>query len=301
MLRPPPASCQILNDVRAFSLILFLFLIPLISNPVRAAEFRLALLHGNEDVFAYEIGVLRLALKHAPGKHSLVIVPMPHANQKRIFQILKTNPREINLFFSGFSAQREQDFLQIDIPITRGLLGHRIFIIQQENEKLLTELRTLEELREFLIIGSGNGWPDTDIFRHNGFTVMTGRYENLWQMLSRGRYHAFNRGIHEAYVEIRQRNSDHPELMIDRSLMIVYPLDYFFYLNKDYKSMGAILQKGLENAYASGAFLSHFNEHPMIQEVIRAAQPAFRRTYRLENPLMTERIRAIPKSYWHEF
>ena len=261
----------------------------------------MALLHGNEEVFAYEIAVLRLALNHAPGRHSLVIMPMPHANQKRIFQILKTDPGEINLFFSGFSAQREKAFHQIDIPITRGLLGHRIFIIQQKNKQLVEETNSLDDFRNNLIIGSGNGWPDTDIFRHNGFTVMTGRYDNLWQMLSSSRYHAFNRGIHEAYVEIGQRQSAHPDLIIDDSVMMVYPLDYFFYLNKDYQHMGAVLKEGLEKAYQSGAFMEHFESHPMIRQVIQDAKPRARRVFRLENPLLTDRIRAIPDKYWHKF
>ena len=187
------------------------------------------MLHDNLEVYSYEISVLKLAISKFPEKHTLSIIPQPDINQERILANLRESNDEFNIFFTGFSATRESQFLQVDFPISRGLLGHRIFIIRKNEQSLFQDFSSLNELKEKLIIGSGVGWPDTDIFIAAGFKVQTAAYENLWKMLSLGRFTAFNRGIHEAYVEIKQRKPAYGNLMVDTNVMIVYPFDYFFY------------------------------------------------------------------------
>lgn len=267
----------------------------------QADEFRLGVLHGNLAVFDYEISVLRLALEHAPGDHTVTVVPLPGMTQKRILATMNRRDRPIDVFVTGYTQERERDFQQVDIPITRGLLGHRIFVIRRADLERVAAVRSLNDLRERMVIGSGIDWLDTAVFEHAGFKVQTGLYENLWKMLAYGRYDAFNRGIHEAYVEIDQRREKFPALVIDDNLMVVYPFDYFFYLPKSDQRRHDIVKAGLEAAYEIGAFMAHFTSHPMIRKVIADARPTKRLTFRLDNPLLSERVRAIPEKYWHQF
>lgn len=261
---------------------------------------RLGLLGAGPDVFAYEISVLKLALENCGEAVDLTInnLQMP---QERALIELETGRADFNIFFTGFSANRENRFYQVDVPLTRGLLGHRILMTTERFLDDLASIRSLESLRQFAVIGSGTGWPDTEILSSNGFHTVASDYESLWRMLAAERINTFNRGIHEAYVEHRQQSSIFPTLVVDPALMIRYRFDYMFYVRKQDEQLGKLIERGLRRAYETGAFMRHFENHPMIRKVLREAQVEERLVFDIDNPLMTDRQRQIPDSYWHHF
>jgi len=284
--------------MRFFQLLL---LLPIIYSPLcEAYDFKLALLHGDKDVFSYELSVLRLALAHAEGEHSLEVVPVLDANQARILDTLKNGKGTFNIFFSGFSKERERQLLQVDFPLSRGLLGYRVFIINKDNQNKMTAITSLEEMKHNISIGSGVGWPDTEIFKFNGFDVSEASYVNLWRMLNAKRFIAFNRGVNEAFVEIEQQQQVYENFVVDRSLMVIYPFDYFFYLSPRTPELRDVVMEGLENAFKSGAFVENFNTHPQIKLMLKQLQPHKRTVFNLENPLLSDRIKNIPKEIWYQ-
>ncbi|MCK7611597.1 transporter substrate-binding domain-containing protein [Roseibium sediminicola] len=283
-----------------FALIWIVSLIPFQVSASDKIKVHLGLLGAGEQVFAYEISVLKLALAHC-GRDAELEIEVLTMPQERAFLELESGRSSFNVFFSGFSAEREARFRQIDIPLSRGLLGHRIFITTDRFAAALAEIGDLDTLKQFAVVGSGNGWPDTRIFEAAGFSVQRSRYENLWKMLAKERINIFNRGIHEAYVEIGIRKPEHQNLVVDPHLMVRYRFDYMFYVQKDNEELGDLLETGLRRAYESGAFMENFNSHPMIRTVIEQAHPKDRLTFDIDNPLMTERQRAIPDRYWHSF
>lgn len=284
-------------------LVISLMLSLTLLSSVRASEvteFKLGLLEAGPDVFAYEISVLRLALEHSEVKTSLTVLPLQR-EQTRALADLEHGRGSFNVFFTGFSQEREERFLQVDFPITRGLLGHRVFVIRADRQDKLSRLTSLEDMKRNITIGSGIGWPDTEIFEAAGFRVVTSTYANLWGMVSAGRFDAFNRGIHEGFAEIEVRKRDYAELQIDHSVMIVYPFDYMFYLNKYDNKRGEVLRQGLLRAQENGSFMEHFHRHPMIQKMLRQADVPSRRVFTIDNPLMSERHKMVPASFWHRF
>jgi hypothetical protein len=284
--------------IRLFTTLLILIM----SFLVNAHDFKLALLKGNSLVFDYEISVLKLALENAPGEHTLSIIPVSDSNQSRILHSLKTNQSEFNIFFTGFSQQREYELLQVDFPITRGLLGYRIFAIQKDNQELLAGITNIKQFKNEVIIGSGIGWPDTEIFRHHGFRITETSYDGLWEMLKAKRITAFNRGINEAYTEIEQQNNKDPKanLMVDTHLMVTYPFDYFFYLSPASPHLHKTIQEGLNIALKNGEFYKNFNNHPKIQLALKQVQANKRRIFPLHNPLLSQRIQSLPAEYWYQ-
>lgn len=284
--------------MRLLTILLILVMSPL----VHAYDFKLAILNGNTLVFDYEISVLKLALKNAPGKHTLSIIPVSDSNQSRILHSLKTNQSEFNIFFTGFSQQREYELLQVDFPITRGLLGYRIFAIQKDNQPLLEGITDIEQLKSQVVIGSGIGWPDTEIFRHNGFRITETGYDGLWEMLKAKRITAFNRGINEAYIEIEQQNTKDPKakLIVDTHLMVTYPFDYFFYLSPENPHLYKVIKQGLNVALENGEFYKNFNHHPKIQQALKQVQMDKRSIFPLHNPLLSQRIQSLPAAYWYQ-
>ena len=277
----------------------FYFILLVFSPSSVAYDFKLALLHGESEViFSYEISVLRLALANAEGEHTLDIVPQKQPNQARIFRILQQNNAPFNIFFSGFSPAREEQLLQVDFPISRGLLGHRIFIINKDSQEKMAAIGSLAEMKKGISIGSGIGWPDTEIFKYNGFEVSSSSYNNLWRMLEAKRFTAFNRGVHEAFIEITQRQPIHNNLIVDSSLMVVYPLDYFFYITPHRPELRDTVLQGLEKAFENGEFIENFNSHPQIKSMLKQLRPQGRRIFYLENPFLSKRVKEIPKKYW---
>lgn len=266
--------------------------------PARAAEtLHLALLHGDPRVFAYEIDVFRLALAKSGYDAKLEVIPLK-TTQARVLADLEHGRGEAEVFFTGFSRDREEKFLQIDIPLTRGLLGHRVFAIRTADQPRFDAIHTLDQLRG-MRIGSGFDWPDTDIFRANGFTVVTADYYPLWRMLRSDRFDAFNRGLHEAYIEMtEQGDRDGVPLMVAPGLMVSYRFDYFIYVRKQQRRWYEILRHGLEVAYDDGSFVTHFNSHPAIRPVLDLQERGQWRVFPIDNPLLSPRIRAIPERYW---
>jgi len=271
-------------------------------------EFKLALLHGNSEVFDYEISVLELALKNAPGKHSLTIVMAKHINQARLLKNLTRDDNDFNVFFSGFSKYRERDLLQVDFPITRGLLGYRVFAIREDNLALFSNIAELDQFKKEVKVGSGIGWPDTEIFEHHGFDVIQAQYDGLWEMLRANRITAFNRGINEAFIEITQQNQrshttkllEARKLIVEPNFLVVYPFDYFFYVSPLHPELHQIIKEGLKNALANGEFKRNFYNHPRIKQALEQLALKKRKVLSLDNPFLSDRIRALPQDYWHQ-
>jgi hypothetical protein len=276
-----------------------LCLVIIAGKQAKAEVFRLAILHGDVEVFDYEIGLVKLALEYADGDHQLELVLLPRTPQERLLLMMEDGS-EINVFFTGHSPAREKQFLQVDFPMTRGLLGNRIFVTRPDMLSSLRQVETLDDLKKF-IIGSGTGWPDTTVFRENGFNVVSSSYENLWKMLENERFDIFNRGIHEAFVEIGQQRDQGRDLVIDHSVQVIYPFDYFLYLNKTDTRRHAILTQGFQRAYDSGAFDTYFNNHPMVKHVFEDSNLSNRKHFFIDNPGMSQRLRDLPSDYWQVF
>ena len=289
------------NFLRSFhvNLLIQILCIFVLGSQVSAKELKLAILHANVDLFDYEISVARLAADKAG--YDLEIIPIPDVNQERLLRELETGTSRFNLFFTGFSKDRESRFAQVDIPITRGLLGHRAFIARRTALKDFEKIRTLENLKKEISIGSGVGWPDTYIFEAAGFRVVTATYENLWRMLSANRYDAFNRGVNEIFIEMEQREDRFADLVIEPTQMVGYKFDYFFYLNKENQQIANDLNEALQHAYLSGEFMDNFTNHPSIKNILVALKESKRNVYYIPNPLLSERIKNLPDQYWQIF
>jgi len=265
----------------------------------QALEVRLAVLHGDVRLFAYEIGVIQMALDHADGRHRLTLIELPNVPQARILAMLDRNV-DVNTFITGYAREREKRFFQVDIPITRGLLGHRVFMVHQRHENFFQSVKTQADLQS-IKMGSGIGWMDTRVLLNAGFDVVTSTYQNLWGMLENGRFEAFNRGVAEVPLEWTRIKKAGKPLTLEPHVMVSYPFDAFIYVTRENPALYHVLKQGLIRAYETGAFLEYFRTHPSIRAMKDSVQPEKRHHIRLENPFLSPRIRKIAPSYWHKF
>lgn len=264
-----------------------------------AVEVRLGILHGDVELFSYEIGLVRMALDHADGDHDLKLVELRNVPQARVMAMLQNN-HDLNTFITGYSEEREKKLLQVDIPVTRGLLGHRVFMVRKGNETLLQDVKTLEALKK-IRMGSGVDWMDTKVLESAGFDVVTSTYQNLWLMLEGRRFEAFNRGIGEVVYEYERIMAQNRPLSLDPHVMISYPFDAFIYVNPQNDAIHRVLSQGLERAYKSGAFLNYFRNHETVKRMVKLIKPTERVHIRLPNPHISDRVKKILPQYWHGF
>lgn len=292
--------------MRTFITFVVLCVCALWTPPVGADHFILvrpmAVEGHTSDKELYIEEILRMALAHAPGDHTMESRPVP-TSQGRGLRALANGTATYHVYSSGYSADREEMLSMIYIPLTRGLLGYRLLVAPADQPDLLADAATVQDLQTRAIFGSGNTWPDTTILRAAGLTVRTGNHNQLWEMLARGRITVFPRGMSEVLLELEALKISQPRYRykILESVMIAYPLDFFFFTAKDDQRRADIITQGLVAAYDSGAFMAYFNQDNHIAGALAEYKRHPRRIIRLENPLVSDRVRAIPDQYWHKF
>lgn len=292
--------------MRIFSVFLSMCLGAILPQPVTAEHFILvrpvAISTQLEEKDLYTQGLLRLALDHAEGDHTMAITPM-RTTQGRGLRSLADGTADFHVYASGYSAEREAELSMIYFPQTRGLLGYRFLVARGDQPDPFDRTATLAALRHNIVFGSGTTWPDTDILRAAGLTVITGDHEQLWEMLTRRRIMIFPRGMPEVLLELRTQKRIRPEpaFRILESVMIAYPLDIFFFTAPNDKHRANIIANGLRNAYESGAFMTYFLSHPHINAALAEFERHPRQIIRLENPEISDKVKAIPAKYWHSF
>ena len=245
----------------------------------------------------YRIKLLELALQKTTGEYGLFKIEYSRKkmNQSRAIVMIKNN-RGIDLIALPTSKQREEELLPIRIPVLKGLLGYRIFIIRSEDRNKFSRVRNFSELKNFSA-GSGHDWLDSEILAHNGITVVkSSNYEGLFLMLRAGRFNYFPRGVNEAFDEIETRKSNFKDIEVERTLALHYTFPVYFFVRKDNITLAARIEKGLRASIADGSFQRLFNMYN--GEYIRKAAINKRKILRLNNPLLTDETPVREKNLW---
>jgi len=238
----------------------------------------------------YALGLLQLAIEESGGDY--VLRPtVDEMSQTRAARELELG--NIDFIWTGTSAEYEQRFQPVRIPVLRGLDGYRICVINPGRQSAFSAVKSLDDLKQ-LSIGQDPGWSDVKILEAAGLKVVTAPYDALPNMVERDRFDCFLRGAHEAPNEIAK----HPALAVENDLLIVYPFTSFFFVNRKNTVLAEALETGLKKAYEDGRFMQHFNSHPAIRAIFDEGRIEQRRRFDIANPFLTDETRAIPDQYW---
>ena len=238
----------------------------------------------------YALGLVHLALQES-GSDYVLLPTVDEMSQTRAARELELG--NIDFIWTGTSAEYEQRFRPVRIPVLRGLDGYRICVIDPERQSAFSAVQSLDDLKQ-LTIGQDPGWSDVRILEAAGLKVVTAPYDALPDMVERDRYDCFLRGAHEAPNEVAK----HPTLAVENDLLIVYPFTSFFFVNKTDAALADALEAGLKKAYEDGRFMRHFNSHPAIRAIFDEGRIEQRRRFDIPNPFLTDETRAIPDQYW---
>ncbi|MGF6779814.1 hypothetical protein [Paraburkholderia sp. GAS334] len=251
---------------------------------------------GGDVHAAYALAVLDLAMKAANASYSVQQAEIVMERGRALAELARGN-NTINLHWTSMEARAERGLNVVRIPIHRGLIGYRVFVIRKDRQTDFDRIERFSDLQAFTG-GQGLGWIDTDILKAAGLNVQTSTYETMFEMTQSGRVDYFPRGVVEAFAELEGRRHREPDLVVENRLLLKYRSDFIFYVATGHEALAGTIEGGLVAAYRDGSYMRLFNTHPYIQDGLVRTKPASRKTFQLDNPYLSEADRSIPDEYW---
>lgn len=255
-----------------------------------------------DSQYLYDYALLRLALEKTRdefGPYELrpSIVGM---TQARSAEEIIAGTGTIHIFARSTSLEQESRMLPIRIPLDKGLISYRIFLIRKEDQPKFSAVRTLDDLRK-LSVGSFTTWVDTQILRDNHFKVITGEsYEGLFRMLVANRFDFFSRGVDEAYREYDERKKLLPTMAVEESLLLYFPTTRYFFVQRSPQGeeLAKRVETGLNLMIKDGSFDAHFQKYKAA--LIARAHLKTRRLLRIPNPYLSPETPLARKELWYD-
>ncbi|MFC3117192.1 substrate-binding periplasmic protein [Cellvibrio fontiphilus] len=256
---------------------------------------RIVIMPAFTDIDNYSVRMLKLSLARASTKYEIVEDSASgQRTQGRYIEDLRAG--RIDVMWAASDASIEAQVPPVRIPLLKGLLGHRIFLIHKNSQHKFDAINTLDDLKK-IKFGQGATWADTNILESNGLTVVkTQKYENLFHMLDGGRFDAFPRGVQEPWGEVNKIPG--LELAIEKRLMLVYKMPFYIFVAPDNPSLARDIESGFNAMIADGTFDHEFLNDPSIKKVIELADLKNRKVFYLDNPALPKETPVNRPELW---
>src|SRR6185436_18741174 len=237
--------------------------------------------------YEYHWEILRTALEKTRGKWGPYrMTGSERMTEKRQAHELMNATGKLSVMYLGTTPDFEKTLYGIHIPVDRNLGGYCVFMIRKERRDDFRGVATVEDLRRYSF-GLGLGWIDVDILRRRNLKVVTGsNYDGLFEMLLHRRFDVFLRAAVEVLDEQAQRKDTMPDLFIEESLILYYPLPKYFWFPKTPvgKRLADRAEEGMRAMIADGTYDAIFDkfQRPKIEKL----RLKDRKILRIENPFM---------------
>lgn len=232
------------------------------------------------------------------GPARIQVIPPPPLGDYR-YLLMRQDLIDVHHF--GTSIELEQDLQPVRVPLLAGLLGWRGFVIRKADRMAFGQIESFAELKR-LRACQGALWPDSEILRASGMALITGeRYDQLLELLVRGRCDYFPRSLFEGPVEALTFRTTYPQLMFDTQVLLHYPFPMYFFVRKDNQLLAKRLQLGLDRLARSGQLQQFLQQHPIAHQVFPLSQYARSRVFHLQNPLLPAETPLNVPAYWLAF
>lgn len=243
----------------------------------------------------FPLAVLDLAMRKMHAKYT--IRPSAETMERGRALVELEKSQRINLAFTSMASEAEKKLRPIRIPISRGLVGFRLFLINKDKQSAFAAIHNLDDLRQYRS-GVGLGWIDAEVMQQARLPILKDKYDALFKMTHENIVDYFPRGANEIFAELEAHRKNQPALTIENHLMLAYRNDIIFYTSKSDELLASTIEKGMLAAYEDGSYMKLFNEHPYIQQVLRDAGLNKRTRIEIANPLLSNEDRAIPAKFW---
>ncbi|SIR20374.1 transporter substrate-binding domain-containing protein [Aeromonas hydrophila] len=240
--------------------------------------------HPNPMVMKLLIRALDLTASEYGDYH---FVRSSEMEQGRAIRALQSGGMDIAVFAPDL--ERERTLLPVPIPVDKGLLGWRVCMIMPDRQQNFLKIFSLNDWRESgLIIGQLNTWPDTEILRSNKLLVEeTAIYENLFKMLSKGRFDCFLRSV----IEVEDEFKKHPDFIIESHLLFYYPLPLLYFVTPSNPQLAQRIQIGLTRLIVLGEYDRIIEQE--VTGVVKRLGLEQRRVIELKNYNLTPFLKGV--------
>lgn len=248
----------------------------------------------------YYTSLLKKALtKAAAGRAVPELKPTFAMEQGRALRELAKG-ESLDVFWVGTDLDKEQEFRAIRIPLERGLMGFRKFILRKDSIAKFNSISSLQQLQQ-LTACQGAFWPDVEIMRSSGLKVEEAPvYENIFKQLLAGRCDYFPRGLHEGVIELEKRQALYPELVRYNKLMLNYPFAVYFFTRKENEALALWIEQGLEQMIDDGELLAHMQQQELTRHVFPLKHSPTDPWISIKNPLLSPDTPVNNSRYWFQ-
>lgn len=118
-------------------------------------------------------------------------------------------------------------------------------------------------------------------------------------MLAGKRFDYLHRGLHEPWAELEARKEQLPNLQIEKTILLHYPLGNYLYVSKNNPQLAKRLEEGFRAAIADGSFEQLFQAE--YGEIIRKANIKQRTLIEFTNPILPKDMLPDDPTLWLTF
>ena len=243
----------------------------------------------------YPIALLKLALDKTGVNYELRPSDRILLTGKAMRQLREN--REVNVVWSMTDSQREKELTPIRIPIAKGLIGLRVFVINQNKKAKFDDVLSLTDMRKLVPI-QGEEWPDTKILQANGFNVFTvPEFREAYDMIKQGKGDFFPRSVMEVDAELEaegRRNN----FYLEPSMALYYPTAMYYFVSGSNKTLANLIETGLNRAIDDGSFDALFES--TYAPILASLGVNERKIFTLENPLLPIETPLTNSALWYK-
>lgn len=252
---------------------------------------------GDVERVQMHIDVLKLALAHSDNEYEVKPHDTANISPSRAEKMVSSG--QLDVMWSASDSLRESRVKIVPVPLDYGLLGFRLLMILDESQPAFSEVDRLSDLQKFQPL-QVNEWVDTYILLNAGFDVHLGHYENLPKMLAAKRGDFIPRSIREIRFDMDRWATD-GNFVVDQRSLLIYRQGDFFFVNKQNHKLHQDLKVGLERIYDNGKLKSLLSDFMKDEGVDIEKEINKRVSFRLNNPYLTDAVKAIDDKYFNVF
>ncbi|MDC0336297.1 hypothetical protein OAN24_05335 [Pseudodesulfovibrio sp.] len=242
----------------------------------------------NNYRYSYEYALLKKAFDvtaDTDGPYIISHVDTKMSRNRVLYEFAETD--SVNVHAAATRQEWEFRAIPIRIPIFRGLLGYRLFLINKDDEPMFTQVQKVEDLKQ-LKAGLVEQWTTTSVLKRAHFKVVTAmEYDSLFKMLEIKRFDYFPRGVPEIFGELKNMRIAFPGLSVEPTLALYFPTPCYFFVSPKHPKLADRLKRGMEKLVQTGVlesmFLEEYGEH------IDRANLKGRKLLKIENPLLSNK------------
>lgn len=207
------------------------------------------------------------------------------------------NPYAITVGSFGAGPSLSAKLRAVPVPISGGLLGLRAGWTHKDKLPELKSIGNLRDLRSITLL-QGHGWSELDIFDAAGLRTYETNANNMIRLINTKRVDLLPQGIAELQSEEPIVKAVSENIVIDPSLLIVYPHAVFFYVSPGNDRLAGAIQKGFDEIIADGSYQKLLESDvytPWLREHLALSE---RRVIFVPNPDAVRGLDAVEPRYW---